>query len=314
MNTFLNAVGILLLLAGIALPLVLTALRREYEDQKAKKVRWPYLLAALGLVLFIFGNSFAIVPTGYTGVRTTFGMIDQESCMPGYNAKTPFVQHITLVNNKQQDKHFHDRVWSETTEQVVVYMEDVTVSYRIVPESSAWIFANVENWVENLVDENIVNSALKSASRKLTADIVTDRGVIEPSAKEELQTAVDSKYGENRIQILNVIIGNMDFEDSYNAAIAKKSEAMQEQQEQAIRNQTAIDKATAEAEAARVAAQGQADAERILAEGKAKANEILTNSITDATQKQDAIEKWDGQLPRYVGGENDSFGIMDTVS
>ena len=67
MNTFLNAVGILLLLAGIALPLVLTALRREYEDQKAKKVRWPYLLAALGLVLFIFGNSFAIVPTGYTG-------------------------------------------------------------------------------------------------------------------------------------------------------------------------------------------------------------------------------------------------------
>ena len=106
----------------------------------------------------------------------------------------------------------------------------------------------------------------------------------------------------------------MDFDESYNEAIAKKSQAIQEQQEQAIRNQTNIDKAKAEAEAERERAQGQADAELIQAEAKAEANRIISESITEATQRQDAIGKWNGELPRYVGDGDASFGILDTVA
>ena len=97
-------------------------------------------------------------------MRTTFGLIDNASCMLGFNLVIPFVQNISLVNNKQQDLRFSDQIWSETQEQTVVYMENVTVTYQIVPESSAWIYANVENWVQELVDIDIVSSALKSAS------------------------------------------------------------------------------------------------------------------------------------------------------
>lgn len=225
----------------------------------------------------------------------------------------PFVQNISLVNNKQQDIRFTDKIWSETKEQTVVYMENVTVTYQIVPESSAWIYANVENWVEELVDIDIVSSALKSAARALSADIVTDRSVIEAEAERLLQAALDGKYGENRVAVKGVIINNMDFDESYNQAIAQKSQAIQEQQEQAIRNQTNIDKARAEAEAERERAQGLADAELIQAEAKAKANEIISNSITEATQRQDAIDKWNGELPRYAGGGDMSFGILDAV-
>ena len=308
LNAIIMGIGAILALVGAGF-----LFYRIYNEDKFKV--WTAALIVVGLLTVVLGDGFKVVPTGYTGVRTTFGMIDQESVMPGFNGKAPFVQQITLVNNKQQDVSFEDRVWSETVEQTVVYMEDVTVSYRIVPESSAWIFANVEDWVENLVNANIVSSALKAASRTLEANVVTDRGTIEPLAKESLQAAVNAKYGEGSVEILNVIIGNMDFEDSYNAAIARKSEAMQEAEEQAIRNQTNIDKALAEAEAARAAAQGQADAERIIAEGKAAANEILTGSITEATQRQDALGKWDGKLPLYVAGSDGSgpFGVLDVT-
>lgn len=272
------------------------------------------VLAILAGIIFIASFCFKVVPTGYTGVRTTFGMISEESCMPGFKFVAPFAQHISLVNNKQQDLRFTERVWSETKEQTVVYMENVVVTYQIVPEASAWIYANVENWVEELVDTDIVSSSLKAASRKLGADNVTDRSVIEPAGKQELQASVDQKYGENRVIIKNVIINNMDFEDSYNAAIARKSEAIQQQQEQAIRNKTNIEQATAEAEAARVAAQGKADAALIEAEGKAKANEIISNSITEATQRQDAINKWNGELPKYVSSGNGLFGILENAA
>jgi len=325
-NTLIVIVGLLVLVAGIVLFVLLSVKTAASTKNrgfgtndsnsvpKRKAPKWPLCLAGLGIVTVVIGNCFTVVPTGYTGVRTTFGLIDQESCMPGFNFVTPFVQNISLVNNKQQDIRFSEQIWSETQEQTVVYMESVTVTYQIVPESSAWIYANVENWDYELVDIDIVSSALKSASRELTADVVTDRAVIETAARDRLQAALDDKYGENRVIIKAVIINNMDFDESYNQAIAKKSEAIQEQQEQAIRNQTNIDKAKAEAEAERERAQGAADAELIQAEAKAEANKIISNSITSATQRQDAINKWNGELPKYVGGEDASFGILDTVT
>lgn len=317
MNTLIVLIGLALAALGVGLTVALSIRtagdNRRTDMPKKKAPRWPLVFAALGLACVVGGNCFTVVPTGYTGVRTTFGLIDQESCMPGFNFVTPFVQNISLVNNKQQDIRFTDKIWSETKEQTVVYMENVTVTYQIVPESSAWIYANVENWVEELVDIDIVSSALKSAARALSADIVTDRSVIEAEAERLLQAALDGKYGENRVAVKGVIINNMDFDESYNQAIAQKSQAIQEQQEQAIRNQTNIDKARAEAEAERERAQGLADAELIQAEAKAKANEIISNSITEATQRQDAIDKWNGELPRYAGGGDMSFGILDAV-
>lgn len=322
MNILFVILGTLLIVAGLVTWGLKMFIRRRgqgngystQEGKKAKRLTASMLLTICGIVSILIGNSFTVVPTGYTGVRTTFGLIDQSSCMPGFNLLAPFVQKISLVNNKQQDLQFSDKIWSETKEQTVVFMENTVVTYQVVPEASAWIYANVDNWVERLVDINIVSSALKEASRSLGADVVTDRGTIEPLAEERLQAALDEKYGENRIIVKNVILNNIDFEDSYNEAIAKKSQAIQDQQRQAIENQTNIDKAKAEAEAERERARGKADAELIAAEGKAKANKEIASSITAATQRQDAIQKWDGELPKYVGGEDATFGILESTA
>lgn len=322
MNILFVILGTLLIVAGLVTWGLKMFIRRRsqgngystQEGKKAKRLTASMLLTICGIVSILIGNSFTVVPTGYTGVRTTFGLIDQSSCMPGFNLLAPFVQKISLVNNKQQDLKFSDKIWSETKEQTVVFMENTVVTYQVVPEASAWIYANVDNWVERLVDINIVSSALKEASRSLGADVVTDRGTIEPLAEERLQAALDEKYGENRIIVKNVILNNIDFEDSYNEAIAKKSQAIQDQQRQAIENQTNIDKAKAEAEAERERARGKADAELIAAEGKAKANKEIASSITAATQRQDAIQKWNGELPKYVGGEDATFGILESAA
>lgn len=323
MNLLLSIIGLALLL-GTVLALIIrqhtynkrVADAEEYgrpAPTKPKTKHRDIALMVAGVALITLSKCFTIIPTGYTGVRTTFGLIDQESCKPGLNLVAPYVQRISLVNNKQQDLRFTGKVWSETKEQTVVFMENVVVTYQIVPESSAWIYANVENWVEELVDADIVSSSLKAASRELGADVVTNRSLIESAGKQELQDSIDQKYGPNRVLIKNIIINNMDFEDSYNQAIARKSEAIQQQQEQAIRNETNIKKATADAEAARVAAQGKADAALIEAEGKAKANEIISNSITDATQRQDTINKWNGELPKYMGNDDNMFGIFESA-
>jgi len=213
--------GILLILIGPLLTFNLNLSRqRAYERKQIlsdgsapipepKPIVWPALISVLGCACAILAFFFAIVPNGYTGVRVTLGTIDQEPCMSGFHVLIPFVQKVDLVSNEQQDIEISGQIWCKTEEQTAVFMDNIVVTYCIVPESSVWVYTNVKNWEERLLNANIVGSALQSASQQLTADVVTDRGVIEPLAVKTLQATVNEKYGENRVGIKNVIIQNI---------------------------------------------------------------------------------------------------------
>ena len=275
----------------------------------------------LGAAIALFGMSFVIIPSGYTGVKTTFGQIAEETLPNGFNWKTPFIESIEIVNNKQQDVGFaqkDSKIWGETSEKVPVYMADVTVTYQIDNEKSAWIYANVSDYKSQLISDAMVASALKNAAVQFTAEQVTVRSNIEPTAQKELQESLNNKYGENVVHILKVVINNMDFEDSYNEAINQKNLAAKQAEAQAIQNQIEIDKATKDAETQRIAAeaqataetakaQGEADAIRIKAEAEAEANRKLSESLTDNVLRNKLYDKWNGELPKV---SNDSAPLV----
>ncbi len=288
----------------------------EYTAPNGPKARksfgWIWRILVLIVFILLMVNAVEVIPSGYTGVVTTFGQIQEKPMPNGFNWKIPFVQDVQQVNNKQQDIYIDGQIWSETQDQTVVYMQGVTVTYQISPEKSAWIYANVTDYTRNLVSNTLVSSAMKMATKTLATENVTNRSIIEPAAKESLQTALDEKYGDDTVRVIKVVISDMDFEQKYNDAIEARQLAKMEQERQAIENATNLAKAEAEAEAARVAAQGKADAEIILAQGKADANKILSESITSLTQMQDVIENWDGKLPSTLlaDGENSIFKMF----
>ena len=283
MNTFISIVGILLLVAGI----VGVVISLSMGKRTIKKLGIAGVL--IGLVLIVLGSSFVIIPTGYTGVRTTFGQVSEESVSKGWNWKIPFVQKIEQVNNKQQDITVNAEVWGETIEKTPVFASDTIVTYQISEEKSPWIYANVTNH-SNLIDEKTVASSIKSAMVELSVTNVTNRTNIEPLVKDKLNASLSEKYGEGAVIVKKVVINNMDFEDSYNAAIAEKSIALQNQQKQEIENQTAIAKAEAKAET-----------KRIEAEAEAEANKKISESLTDEILDNKAIDKWDGKMPTVTG-------------
>ena len=277
--------------------------------------RLPRVLTTVLLliaVLVVMGNAVEVIPSGYTGVVTTFGQIQEKPMPNGFSWKIPFVQEVLQVNNKQQDIYLEGQIWSEAADQTVVYLEGVTVTYQIMPERSAWIFANVSDYPNNLVSRTLVDSAMKTAAKSLASEDVTNRGLIEPAARESLQAAIDEKYGEGTVSVIKVVISNMDFEERYNEAIEARQLARMEQERQQIENATNLARAQAEADAARIEAQGRAEAETILAQAKADANEILSASITQRTQTQDMIDNWNGVLPSTLvtDGENGLFKMF----
>ena len=98
---------------------------------RRKKLRVKRLILTIAAALFMLITllcSFAIIPSGYTGVRTTFGQIDTVAVSNGFIVKIPYVQSIKRVNNKQQDKHIEAQVWGEASDKTPVYAADVIVT------------------------------------------------------------------------------------------------------------------------------------------------------------------------------------------
>ncbi|HBJ11474.1 MAG TPA: hypothetical protein DDY61_07355 [Ruminococcaceae bacterium] len=292
LNIFIGVIGAVLITAGIVFAFV--------KSLGKKALASAFLI--IGAVVLVGAMSFSIVPTGYTGVRTTFGQISENTVPQGFNLKVPLVQNIKLVNNKQQDVKISSQIWGETAEKTPVYASDIVVTYQISNNASAWIFRNISD-TNNLISDSLVASAAKSAMVEMKASEVTNRTKIEPMVKEKLISSINEKYGEDRISILKVVVNQMDFEEDYNKAIAEKSIAQQTKEKQAIENETAVAKAEADKQVAITNAQAKADATRIAAEAEAEANEKIKNSLNDQIIKSKFYDKWDGKLPEAMGSD-----------
>ena len=291
-----------------------------------KKHTGTVLLAAAITVLVIITvlSTFTVVPSGYVGVRVTMGQVADDVMNPGMYLHIPFVESITKVMTKQVDQVYGDTVWGESSEQTALYMSDITVTYKLNPGMAAYVVKNVANYDEDLVNFTLVSSALKAAARTLETIQVTNRSYIESAAVESLQHAVNNKYGSDVVTVLNVNINDMDFEESYQNAIAERQLAEQAYQRQAIENKTALEKAEADkqvaitnaeakAEADRIAAEAQAEIVRIQAEAQAEANKKLSDSLTDQLVEYQKIEAWDGKLPVVQGSGNAFVDVSSLV-
>ena len=116
MNLFIGICGIIITISAIAAGVFL-----KTENEMGHLPKWSIPVAVVGFAVFLLSNSLVIIPTGYTGVKTTFGQIEENTLQNGANWKIPFAQSIEKVNNKQQDIVFDDEIWGETSERTNIY-------------------------------------------------------------------------------------------------------------------------------------------------------------------------------------------------
>lgn len=299
LNIIIGIIGVLLLIAGIAVAGAAKSRHEKALDEYEGKmytgsaVEKPVykapkkcvLLVLLGLAAILLSFSIVTIPSGYTGVRVKFGQVDDTTVQNGINFKLPVVESIKKINNKQQDITFTGQIWSETSGRTAIYYDGVTVTYQIAKDKSAWIYANVQNYEDNLITQSLVASAVKESSKELSDTDATNRGKIEPLSTQHIQESLDGKYGEGTIIINKVVIAEADFDDSYNAAIAEKQNAQLAYEKQQIENQKAVEQAEAEANAEIKRAEGDAESQKIAAEAEAEATKIQAAAQAEANKE-----------------------------
>ena len=271
---------ILLLVAAIVMFILSLITDKDLDKYKKRKF---FLGLGLLVVSFLF-STFTIVPSGSSGVRTTFGKVSDTVMESGMNFQLPFVQKTIIINNQVQREDVQGEAASKDL-QTVAY--NVSVNYNVIASESANLYRNVgKSWSEVIIRPAIQESVKAAIARYTAEQLITDRSSVSNDMLEEISSRMKD-YGIN-VSEINII--TMDFSAEFDAAIEAKTVAEQ----QVLTEQQNLEKAKVIAEQKVVEAQAEAEA-----------NRVKNESLTDKIIMNEFLGRWNGELPTVIGsGEN----------
>ena len=300
--------GILLTLAAIAF-IILTL-------KKGKKNMTPIgvLVLFLGGAI-IAGSCVSSVPTGHTGIVTTFGSVEDYTFEAGIHFKMPW-QEVVNMDNRNQRATIDLKCFSSDIQEVDV---TYTINYQIQKANAQTIYKTIGTGYFNTVIAPRIQEAVKSVIAQYNAEnLIANREKLSAEVKEILL----EKLALYNIEVLDASIENLDFSDVFTAAVEAKQVAEQTKLKTQIEQEQAIIIAEAEAERAVIEAQAAAEVKKVEADAKlyatekeAEANAKLAASLTDPLINYYYVQAWDGKLPTYMAGENGTtLPILDMTN
>ena len=280
----------------------------------------PVLVTILIAAVIIGFSCVASVPTGHTGVVTTFGRVEDYTLDAGIHFLAPWQNVIEMDNRVQKNTVELSCFSSDIQEVSVVY----TLNYQINKATASNLYKTVgENYSDKVIAPNVVE-CVKVATAKYTAEeLVNERSALAALIEEMLRECLLAQD----IEVVNTAIEDMDFTDAFTNAVEAKQVAAQNklkaETEQAQKTMEAENEAAraviaaeaeaekkriaaeADAEIKRVAAKAEADAIREKAAAEAEANNKIAASLSQTLIDYNYIQSWNGQLPdTYVGSDN----------
>lgn len=300
---------------GIVVSLALfVGLGIDFEQEKWR-ICPRQAIAAVAFAIALVASMVSFVPTGYTGILTSFGKVEDRTVQAGINFIAPW-QKVVKMDNRTQKQSIETSAFSSDIQQVDITM---TLNYKIDQGTAQTLYATVgKEYYDTILYPRALDS-IKTVFAGYSAEaLVTNRSILGDEVASLIAAATEA-YG---IEITGVSIENIDFTDAFTDAVEAKQVATQNK----LTAETEQARITmeAEAEAARqvIAAEAeaeilqiQAEAAKYAGEKEAEANKKLAESLTPELVEYYYANKWDGVLPEYYGGEGTipvlNFGSSD---
>lgn len=245
------------------------------------------ILIVIGLIIFF--ASTTIVPTGHIGVVTLYQNVQDRYLDAGFHFVKPFVEDVHDVDIRTQK---YENTVEGSAKDLQIVNITMSINYQIKPEKVTDLYRKVGKDYSNIILNPALQSSLKASIAQFTAEeMITKRAEVSNTITEELNTRLSDYF-----LISAVNLENISFTEEYDKAIEAKT--TNEQKAQAEKAQLEIIKV-------------QNEQKLNTAETEAKIRELEAQSITDKTLEQKKleiqqklIEKWNGQFPSTMLGDN----------
>lgn len=264
-------------------------------------------IALIGIPLVILAfNSYVIVPRGFVGSKSVFGVQDPAPLQPGFSLINPLAS-VTMLETFVNPHNATAKAGSHDLQKVTTV---VTVNYNLV-DTQAPVFYKEYGSVANF-ETAVLDPAIQESVKAVTANFsATDLVKRRDTVRDEIETAVRtlvlsammSKGAPGTVAIGRVTLDNLDFTPKFTAAIEAKVKAGQDAER--ARNDGAKMVAEAEGDAQSIRAKADAEAYQTLEVAKKEADAIAREAAAlrdnpDLVELT-AIAKWKGKLPKYNG-------------
>jgi len=307
--------------------------RREYENGVKRfgpsysdpppaphKIRFPaYIGVGLAAALIVV-SCVAVVPTGYTGVLTTFGKVENRTVPSGISFIAPW-QKVVKMDNRTQKVQIQTSAFSSDIQQVDLLL---SVNYCIDQETAQVLYKTVGiGYYDNIMFPRIQENT-KAVFSQYSAEKLIEKRDLLSDAIEESTSADMGRYG---ITIVSISIEDIDFTDAFTNAVEAKqvaaqnkltaeTEQAQKTMEEEAKARRAIIAANAEAEQAVIAANADLEVVKIQSEAslyagqrEAEMNARIAENLTGDLIDYYWIKQWNGELPDTVLGESGNYMI-----
>ena len=294
-----------------------------FYDEKMDEFRWGHIIVsvvALIVAIILAFSMIKTVPTGYTGILTTFGKVEPNTVSAGVHVIAPW-QKIVKLDNRTQKVSVETDTFSKDIQQVKV---SLAVNFCIDQTTAQELYKTVGvNYYESVVLPRILENVKAVVAEYSAENLVAKRGEL----SDEILTRLTYDAAAYGINIISISVEDIDFTDEFTDAVERKQVASQnklaaetEQAQKTMEEQAAADRAVisakARAEQDIIAANAELEVTKIQAEAalyagekEAEMNKRIAESLTPNLVKYYYIKQWEGVLPKTVLGEDSSFMI-----
>jgi regulator of protease activity HflC (stomatin/prohibitin superfamily) len=267
---------------------------RDSRGERIKLIKHPLRKFAkfaiiggiiLGIGITLLG-CIASVGTGHIGIVTTFGKVEDYTFDAGMHFKAPWNSVVKMDNRVQKTTIELPCFSSDIQEVNTVY----TVNYQISKTNAQNLYRDVGTGYLETVVNPTVQETVKTIIAKYTAeDLIAKRAEV----AVEIETLLTTNLARYNIDVSSTAIENMDFTDSFTAAVEAKAVAAQQKLQAQIEQDRLTMEATQAAERAKVEAAAQAEVNKMnataakeVAEIQAEADRIVAQIGADSAEYQ----------------------------
>lgn len=294
-----------------------------FYDKEMDEFKWGHIIGsfvALIVAIILAFSMIKTVPTGYTGILTTFGKVEPNTVSAGVHVIAPW-QKIVKLDNRTQKVSVETDTFSKDIQQVKV---SLAVNFCIDQATAQELYKTVGvNYYDSVVLPRILENVKAVVAEYSAENLVAKRGEL----SDEILTRLTDDAAAYGINIISISVEDIDFTDEFTDAVERKQVATQnklaaetEQAQKTMEEQAAADRAVisakAKAEQDVIAANAELEVTKIQAEAalyagekEAEMNKRIAESLTPNLVKYYYIKQWEGVLPKTVLGEDNSFMI-----
>lgn len=262
----------------------------EFLKEFGKKTGFLYALIAL-IALFVIAKPFTVINSGEVGIKSTAGKFATEPLAPGFHVFIPFLQQVRIVDTKVRSINYtasaqHNMAnirdsgvmnassITALDKRGLLISIDITVQYRLKPESAPQTIATYGYaWEEKIINP-IVRDVVRAVVGSYTAEeLPVERKKIASEIRLGIEEQVIAKAG-NPVELTTVNLREIILPPK----IVEQIERVQIAQQEGDRVRLEVIRAQQEAEKVAAHAKGQADARIIQAKGQADAIKIKADA------------------------------------